>query len=197
MTMTLGEALAGADDDELDLSGPQVTDGYDAARKELPPDRKRLDAGALNGGLRKALMTALDIALDDVLGQAWSGWHELRVYADPAQTPPEDVNVVPISNHMIESEYKPEIDVVVNGVAIHTFPFQVAVALDVQGGNLVVQRGMIHEIRLASLKLGGAIKLRDRILLRKDLADVDVPAVMRLAKPLPILTETMQQQLSA
>ena len=196
MTMTLGEALAARDDNELDLSAEQVTEGYDAAKEELPANRKRLDIGALNGALKKALMTALDIALDDVLGQAWSSWHDLRVYADPKQTPPDDVNVVPITNHIIESDYKPEIDVVVNGIPVHTFPFQVAVALNVQGGNLVVQRGMIQEIRLASLKVGGAIKLRERILLQKDLADIEVPAVMRLARPIPILSES-KQQLSA
>lgn len=193
MTMTLGEALAGSDDSDLDLSTPRVTEGYDAAKEELPADRKRLDSGALNGALEKALMTALDIALDDVLGQAWSGWHDLRVYADPKQTPPDDVNVVPITNHTIESEYKPEIDVVVNGVTVHTFPFHVAVVLDVQGGNLVVQRGMIQEIRLASLKVGGAIKLRDRILLKKDLVNIDVPAVMRLTKPISILADSAQR----
>lgn len=196
MTMTLGEALTASEANELDLNDPQVTDGYDTAKKELPADRKRLDSGALNGALKKALMTALDIALDDVLGQAWSGWHDMRKFADPQQTPPDDVNVVPITNHTIESEYKPEVDVVVNGVAVHTFPFHVSVTLDVQGGNLVVQRGMIQEIRLASLKLGGAVKLRDRTLLQKDVGEIDVPGVMRLARPIAILADT-EQRLSA
>ena len=194
MTITLGEALAAREDSELDLKDPQVAEGYDAAKKELPEDRKRLDTGALNGALKKALMTALDIALDDVLGQAWSRWHDMRKYADPQQTPPDDVNVVPITNHMIESEYKPEVDVVVNGVTVHTFPFHVSVTLDVQGGNLVVQRGMIQEIRLASLKLGGAIKLRDRTLLQKDVADIDVPGVMRLSRPIPIVADQAQRR---
>ena len=193
MTMTLGEALTASEKGELDLDDSQVARGYDAAKEELPADRKRLDVGALNGALKKALMTALDIALDDVLGQAWSGWHDMRKFADPQQTPPDDVNVVPITNHTIESEYKPEVDVVVNGVTVHTFPFHVSVTLDVQGGNLVVQRGMIQEIRLASLKLGGAIKLRDRTLLTKDVADVDVPGVMRLTRPIPILGDSAQR----
>lgn len=196
MTMTLGEALTASEANELDFNDPQVTEGYDAAKKELPADRKRLDSGALNGALKKALMTALDIALDDVLGQAWSGWHDMRKFADPQQTPPDDVNVVPITNHTIESEYKPEVDVVVNGIAVHTFPFHVSVTLDVQGGNLVVQRGMIQEIRLASLKLGGAVKLRDRTLLQKDVGEIDVPGVMRLARPIAILADT-EQRLSA
>ena len=113
------------------------------------------------------------------------------------QTPPEDVNIVPITNHTIDSEYEPEIDVVVQGVPVHTFKFKVSATLDVQGGDLVVQRGAIQEIRLASLKLGGAIKLGDRTLLKKNVADVTVPGVMRLTKPIPILSDTAEQRLSA
>jgi hypothetical protein len=193
MTITLGEALAATDENDLDLNDPLVSEGYDAAKKELPAERKRVDSGALDGALKKALMTALDIALDDILGQAWSGWHDMRVYADPKQTPPEDVNVVPITNHTIESEYTPEIDVFAQGIKVHTFPFHVSATLDVRGGDLVVQRGMIQEIRLASLKLGGAIKLRDRTLLKKDVAEIAVPGVMRLSRPIPILSNTAQQ----
>lgn len=196
MTITLGEALAASDQNDLDLNDPMVSEGYDAAKNELPAERKRVDSGALDGALKKALMTALDIALDDILGQAWSGWQDMRAYADPKQTPPDDVNVVPITNHTIESEYKPEIDVFVQGVKVHTFPFHVSATLDVQAGDLVVQRGMIQEIRLASLKLGGAIKLRDRILLKKDVAEIAVPGVMRLTRPIPILSNT-EQRLSA
>ena len=197
MTISLGEALAAKDANDLDLNDPLVSQGYGDARNKLPTDRKKLDFGALDGALKRALMTALDIALDDILGQAWSGWHDMRVYADPKQTPPDDVNVVPITNHTIESEYEPEIDVVVQGVPVHTFKFNVSATLDVQGGDLVVQRGAIQEIRLASLKLGGEIKLGDRTLLKKNVADVTVPGVMRPKKPIPILSDTADQRLSA
>ncbi|MBT8082019.1 MAG: hypothetical protein KJO56_06325 [Gammaproteobacteria bacterium] len=197
MTITLGEALAASDGKDLDVDNSLVTDGYDAAKKELPKARKRLDYDALGDSLKKALMTALDIALDDILGQAWSGWHDMRVYADPKQTPPDDVNIVPIASHRIESEYEPEVDVLVEGVKVHTFPFYVAATLDVQGGDLVVQRGAIQEIRLATLKLGGIVKLRDRTLLSKDVAEIAVPGVMRLARPIPILSGTPAERLSA
>ena len=142
----------------------------------------------IGGALNRALLTALDIALDDVLGQAWSGWKEIREYADPERTPPDEINVVPVSNHTIESVHEPSVDVVVRGVKIHSFTFNVSTRIDVQGVNLVVQRGMIQEIRLASLKLGGSIKLRDRTLLEKDVAKVTIPGVMRLENPIPILS---------
>jgi hypothetical protein len=197
MTITLGEALAASNGNELDVDNPIISDGYDAAKKELPKERKRLDYDVLGDALKKALMTALDIALDDILGQAWSGWHDMRVYADPKRTPPDDVNIVPIAKHRIESEYEPEVDVLVEGIKVHTFPFYVAATLDVEGGDLVVQRGAIQEIRLATLKLGGIVKLRDQTLLRKDLSEIQVPGVMRLARPIPILSERKAERLDA
>ena len=66
MTMTLGEALASSDGNDLDVDNSLVSDGYDAAKKELPTERKRLDYEALGDSLKRALMTALDIALDNV-----------------------------------------------------------------------------------------------------------------------------------
>ncbi len=189
MTITLGEALTANQDSPFDLEDPSIAEGIDKAKKELDKENKKFSPGAIGGALNRAVMTALDIALDDILGQAWSGWQEIREYADPEQTPPDDINVVPVSNHTIESVHEPSVDVVVRGVKVHSFTFNVAARIDVQGVNLVVQRGMIQEIRLASLKIGGSIKLRDRTLLEKDVAKVEIPGVMRLENPIPILSQ--------
>ncbi len=189
MTLTLGEALTSDASSTFDLKDPSIAEGIDKARKELDKENKKFMPGAISGALNRAVMSALEIALDDVLGQAWSGWQEIREYADPEQTPPDDINVVPVSNHSIESTHKPSVDVVVRGVKVHSFAFNVATRIDVQGVNLVVQRGMIQEIRLASLKIGGSIKLHDRTLLEKDVAKVEFPGVIRLENPIPILSQ--------
>lgn len=189
MTMTLGEALTAGNTQAFDLRDPQINEGYDKAGQKLRKDARKFDTEALNGALKSALLKALDIALDDILGQAWGGWMELRQYADPEQTPPEAVNVVTISNHTIESVHEPSVDIVVRGVPapVHSFRFEVAARFDVQGVNLEVQGGKITEIRLGSLKLGGSVKLGDRTLLEKNVAEVTLPGAMRLAEPIPIL----------
>ncbi len=191
MTMTLGEALTADDDSAFDLEDQLIIEGYDKAKKELDKEPKKfnraeLDAGELNGALKLTILKALNIALDDILARAWGGWEELRQYADPEQTPPDDINVVTVSNHTIKSLHEPSVDVVVNGVPVHRFDFEVSVQLDVQGINLEVQGGEITEIRLGNLKLGGSVKLGDRTLLEKDVAKVTIPGVMRLATPIPI-----------
>jgi len=191
MTLSLGEALTANDDSAFDIEDPEILKGIEKARDELNKDpkaavRKEPDRETLDGALKKAMFKALDIAIDDILGQAWSGWEELREYADPEKTPPDDVKVVSVSNHTIESVHEPAVDVVVSGITVHSFPFHVAAQIDVEGVNLVVQGGMIQEIQMGSLKLGGSVKLRERTLLKKDVTQVSIPGVMRLAKPIPI-----------
>lgn len=187
MTMTLGEALIADDRSASFLQDVSIAEGYEKSTEELEKERKSFNRGVRNGALKKAFLKALDIALDDILARAWGGWHELREYADPEKTPPDAINYVSVSDHTVESVYAPSVDFVVHGVVIHSFDFEVAAQLDVQGINLEVQGGKITEIALGDLKLGGSVDLGGRTLLQKDVAQVAIPAVMRLAKPVRIL----------
>lgn len=192
MTMTLGKALTAGNDDAVNLDHAAITSGYNKATRQLDETRKKTDRNApgtetLNDSLKKALMGALDIALDDILGQAWSGWTELREYADPEQTAPEDINVVSVGNHTVTSAHKPSVGVYVHGVRVHSFDFEVAAQFEVQGVNLQVQGGNITQIEMGKLMMGGSIALGDRTILEKTLAEIPIPGVMRLSKPMPIL----------
>lgn len=186
MTTTLGEALVPDDDSASFLENASMTEGYGKERTELDKESKKFNRGVLNGALKKAFLKSLDIALDDILGQAWGGWEELSKYADPEQTPPDAINVVTLSDHTIKSLHEPSVDFVVHGVLVHSFDFEVSADLQVQGINLEVQGGAITEIQLGCLKLGGSIKLGERTLLEKEVGQVTMPGVMRLANPVPI-----------
>ena len=193
MTMTLGTALTADDDSAFKLDDSLITEGYDKASAKLNKEgnmfgRGAIRVGSFNSALKKAIMKSLDIALDDILGRAWSGWEDLRQYADPKQTPPEDINVVPVISQSIKSEHRPSVDVIVRGVKdpVYQFDIVVSVQLDVKGVNLTVQDGMIQEIELASMKLSGWVKLGNDKILEKEAAQVNIPGVMRLAKPIRI-----------
>ena len=187
MTMTLGEALAAEDEHDIDIRKKPIDDGLEKAKNKLIKEGKRFSRKSLIGPLKKAISAALDVALDEMIGGAWSRVRELQKYADPEQTPPGDVNTVTLSDHTIESVHEPSVDVVVSNVTVKTFQFNVAARLHVKGANLVVQDGKIQEIQLAKLELGGSVLLEDHTLLEKNLAEIEVPAVMRLENPIPIL----------
>ena len=191
MTMTLGNALI-TDDSKLDLDNALITKGYDDARKELGKEhdqsiRGPLGAKSINSGLKDALLKSLNIALDDILVRAWSGWDELSQYANPKLTPKADINVVTVSDHTISATHKPSVDVFVHGVRVDSFDFEVAADLNVKGINLKVQGGEITRIELGTLTLGGRIELKDHEILNKNVAEVKMPLAMDLATPIPIL----------
>lgn len=187
MTMTLGEALIPDADDASFLEDVSITERYDEATEEMDNQRKKLKSGVLDGALKKAFLRALDIALDDILARAWGGWHELRKYADPEQTPPDAINYVTVSDHTVKSVHEPSVDFVVNDTVFHTFNFEVAALLEAQGINLEVQGGEITEISLGNLKVGGSVNLGGQPIWEKEVAQVTLRGAMRLAKPIPIL----------
>ena len=187
MTMTLGEALVPDDDSASFLKNVSITDRYDSATEKLDKERKKLNRGVLNGKLQKAFLKALDIALDDILARAWGGWHELRKFADDKQTPPDAINVVTLSDHTVESVHMPSVDFLVFGVLCHSFNFEVAAQLHVEGINLEVQGGKITEISLGKLKVGGSVNLGKRKVWEKEVAQVTLHGAMRLENPVPIL----------
>ena len=193
MTTTLGEALTAEDKSASFLKHQSIKDGYDQAKTKLDKKRKKLNRPALldteapPDALKKAFFKALDIALDDILGRAWAGWDELRRLADLEKTPPDEIHRVTVSDHTIESQHEPSVDIVVDGIPFHTFDFKVTAQLKVKSIDLQVQAGEITAIRLGSLELGGLVKLGDRKLLEKKMAEVTLDEhVMHLSKPIPI-----------
>lgn len=183
MTMTLGEAMTTKDHREIDVKDRSIDDGLNNAKKKLYKNGKRFDRKALDGALKKAVLTSLDVALDEMIGQAWSTMKDLKKYSDPEL---DDVNTVTLSDHMIESVHEPTVDVIVSNVTVHSFKLNVATSLNVKGANLEVQRGMIQAIRLADLELSGSVSLHDHTLLERSLAKVSIPAEMQLANPIRI-----------
>jgi len=187
MTMTLGEALTVKDHRDIDVKDKSIDDGLENAKKKLNKDGKRFDRKALNGALKKAILTSLDVALDEMIGQAWSTMKDLKKYSDPEL---DEVNTVTLSDHTIESVHEPTVDVIVSNVTVHSFKFNVSASLNVKGANLEMQRGMIQAIRLADLELSGSVSLHDHTLLEKSLAKIAVPAEMQLANPIRISPST-------
>ncbi len=187
MTMTLGEALIADDDSASSLENVSMTDGTDKSREELDKVRNKFDRGVLNGELKKAFLKALDIALDDILAQAWGGWTELCEYADPDKKQPDAIYDVTVSDHTVESAFEPSVDFVVHGAVFHTFNLKVAAQLHVQGIILKVQGGEITQITLGNLEVESSVELGGQPVWDKKVAQVALRGPMRLAKPIPSL----------
>lgn len=183
MTMTVGEALTAKDYRDINVKNKRIDKGLGEAKKKLVKEGKAFSRTALNGALKKAIMVSLDVALDELIGEAWRPLKDVQKYSDPNL---KDVNTITLSDHTIEALHEPEVDVIVSDITLHTFKFSVAVNLNVKGANLEVQGGKITAIQLADLELSGSVSLHDHTLVEKSVAQVSVPGEMRLANPIRI-----------
>ncbi len=84
-------------------------------------------------------------------------------YRDPAKYPPEDVVVVPLTKHKVESKHHPYLELSVDGKALGRLPFEIDLALTLEGVELTIQGGRIKKIKtgrtlgVGTLKCGGAV----------------------------------------
>ena len=65
--------------------------------------------------------------------------------SDPAKYPPEDVVVVPLTKHKVESKHHPYLELSVDGKALGRLPFEIDLALTLEGVELTIQGGRIIE----------------------------------------------------
>ena len=144
------------------LSGLSASDAYAQVQAQLSAQ-----AGPVWQIVRTqvpgCITKLLDIDGVGILVEAWNKARELRRYRDPAKYPPEDVVVVPLTKHKVESKHHPYLELSVDGKALGRLPFEIDLALTLEGVELTIQGGRIKKIKtgrtlgVGTLKCGGAV----------------------------------------
>jgi hypothetical protein len=106
----------------------------------------------------------LDVDGTDVLIGAWNKARELRKYRDTAKYPPEDVVIVPLAKHKIESKHRPYLEVSVDGHGMGRLHFEADLALTLEGVELTIQGGRIRKIRTGRTVGTGTLKCEGAVL---------------------------------
>ena len=149
MTATVGLVLSG--------------DGKDTAREIGDALKAQGGLAALGvglGGLSRgaqslvhqqvsgAVAGVLNLSLADVLVKAWRTHAVLSEAARATQAEPGTTRVVDLATHRVTCQYRPVVDVVVNGVVAASLALELSLVLDivalagaVSGGRLVALRG--------------------------------------------------------
>src|SRR5215467_9247349 len=111
--------------------------GREAAEQQL---------ASVTGGL-------LDLDLGDLLIYGWRTRERLIKAARQTRQTPGRQEVVQLGTHRITSTHNPTIELLVDGVKVHTFRFQLTVIFDIEIAALIIRDGL-----LTALKAGdGAI----------------------------------------
>ena len=93
--------------------------------------------------LNKALKSALDRDLLDVLGKMWSEFSEIAAFADPDKHPPGERSLVDIGEHELKRDLHPVIAVTVAPCPCVELKFLLALTANISGVRLSILHGHI------------------------------------------------------
>jgi hypothetical protein len=128
------------------------------------------------------LGTLLDIDGVDILIGAWNKARELRKYRDVTKYPPDDVVVVPLAKHKIDSTHRPWLELSVDGRGIGRLHFDVDLALTLEGVELTIQAGRIRKIKTGRALGTGTLKCEGAVLHSIEKRLASLPGVIDLGE---------------
>lgn len=123
----------------------------------------------------EALSEALDISLGDILATAWTDSQKIREAADPAVHGPEEVILVPLAEHAIQSEHRPTLEFTIDGRSICSLEFVVELTLALQAVVLRIRAGRIRSVVAGYCHAAAALSCSGAELVRHETRNIALP----------------------
>ena len=89
----------------------------------------------------------LDLDLGDLLIYGWRTRERLVRAARQTRQIPGRREVVQLGSHRITSAYNPTVELLIDGVKVHTFRFQLTVTFDIEVAALIIRDGMLTALK--------------------------------------------------
>lgn len=194
-----------AHDIEVTIEGRTLEDFLGVTRKELAArlDSKTLVAAArderkqfsrwmaqtkwqgLPASVADHVCGFLQENLVGVFAGAWSKFAELNRCAKETRKE-GTTSDISLASHDFTYEMKPHVDVLLDGVAVAEIPFTIGLTCEVSGLYLFLQHGCVYQIRSGKCNCKADIRCGETVVWKRNLADVDLPGVLHLSKPIPL-----------
>ncbi len=155
-------------------------------KERLAKEVKGIPWGGVLHNIRERFEPLLDVGLPDILAGAWNKYRLLLKYLDKEKYPPEEVILVPLVDHTIQSEHHPHLELLIDEKSIGKIEFQITLSLTLEGFTLKIQDGKIKEILTGTCKGEGTIKCENAVLVERELAPIRLPGSIDLGEGLPI-----------
>jgi hypothetical protein len=160
--------------DEISLTNEQLSiagagKAFDEIRERVSKEASSLKGLVTKDWIARELGSLLkQIRLVDIFVGAWNKSRQLRKYLDPTKYPPEEAAFVPLVEHAITSTHQPYIEILINDRPIGKVRLEVIVKINLQGAVLKIQGGKIKEIRSATGRGEGEIRIEGAELLKTE-----------------------------
>ncbi len=168
--------------------------GMEAIKDQATDAVSKFGGSVFADGLRNAIAGSFDMTLGGILAAAWSKRRELHKFLEK----PEATNYLRLAKHVVNSDHKPEVEVLFNEKVVAKFQFEVKFKLEIDGANLMIHEGMIKKVTAVSGKGSCTISYKGYELYKKESQQIDLPGdvefnpgiVLRSAVEPPRVTQT-------
>lgn len=164
-------------------ASPEVAGMREERTAKLPSVWK---AGA-SRAVGKVLESALDTPISELLAHTCSKYVALLKYRNKAEYPADQVIQVTLVEHAVKSTHEPTVAVLWNGEMVAEVPFEVELALKIDGARLRIQDGSIWGISTGKCHCDGTIKCAGDTLFERSSREFELPGDVRLSTGVPIL----------
>lgn len=132
------------------------------------------------------LTDCLDIGIPDILLNAWKKTNVLARYCDKQKYPPSEIILVPLAEHVIESEHHPAIEVYLKKRQIGTIDFTVRLKFMLEGFMLIIQDCKIKSIKSGTCQASGIIQFKNLTITEVKTKEITLPGKVQLNEGIAI-----------
>lgn len=128
----------------------------------------------------------MEIDLGDALVAGWRKHSSLTESARRTLATPGSEEVVVLATHKVTSTYRPSVDLLVDGVRLNSFEFELTVEFDVKGLSAVVRGGALVALRGGECLVAARVSLEGARLAERE-RYLEVGLLVPLDRPVPLV----------
>ena len=190
-TRTLRDFFALADDDQ---AAQRVAALESSAALSTLASTISADAGPASWqhalmDVAGAIPDLLQVDLGSVLAGAWKKNSELGHFADAHQYAPDETILVELTTHVVASQHRPHLDVLLNERPCGRLDFIVEIAFRVASAVLTIKGGKIWKATTGACTASGRITCEGHTLSERKSAPVQLPGTLAFDQPIPIVPQ--------
>jgi hypothetical protein len=145
--------------------------GLEAVKRDAGSVVSSFGVNVFADGMKNSITSNFDMSIEGILALTWSKRRELQKYLEK----PEATNYLRLAKTTVNSDHKPEVEILLNEKGVAKLQFEVKFKLDIEGASLTIHEGMIKKITAISGKGSCTISYNSNELYKKESKQIDLP----------------------
>jgi hypothetical protein len=164
----------------------QGDDHWKEFQEKLAEEAKGIKWTAAMPELGSKIGELLDIKIHDILLTAWKKVEAVRKALEDSKQTPDKAVYLDLSEHSLDYETKPFIDVKIKSASVKKLTLNVALNLKIKGFGLKIQNGVIRELQTGKCEAKGNIKFAKMSIAEKKFEPIKFPLSIKIPSLIPI-----------